>query len=177
MNARLRNGILVLGLVLLFVGLGLALDARQVPPKNLPKPVPTPTPVPLNRADLQVSWIKAWPCACLEPAAAADAMILKGPIVVHVTNAGPRAADAKVSLEADDLNRSGAMQIFKDIHLEPNQHADVVFLEDTSPSHMVLLKKSAGISARIMLPYGSSLTDPNSANDTKRIAACTSVLD
>ncbi len=165
----------ILGIVLVLAGLGLALDARQVPPKNLPKPAPLP--IPLNRADLQVSWIKAWPCACLEAAAAADAMILKGPIVVHVANAGPKAADAKVSLECNDLNRSGNVQIFKDIHLGARQEADLVFLEDTSPTHMVLLKKSAGIYARIMLPYGSSLTDPNSANDTKRITACTAVVD
>lgn len=175
MNNKTWNVALVIGLALVFAGLGMGLDARQMPQKNFPHP--TPVPVPLNRADLQVSWIKAWPCACLEAAATADAMILKGPIVVHVTNAGPKATDAKVSLEADDLNRSAAIQIFKDIHLEVNQHLDVVFLEDTSPAHMVLLKKSAGITARIMLPYGSTLTDPNGANDTKTINSCTSVID
>jgi len=173
MNNKVWGVILVLGLVLVFVGL--AVGSGQIPPQK--RTLPAPVPVSLNWADLQVSWIKAWPCACLEVAAAADAMILKAPIVVHVTNAGPKAADAKVYLECDDLNRSGNIQIFKDIHLEVNQHADVVFLEDTSPTHMVLLKKSGGIYARIMLPYGSSLSDPDSSNDIKRIYACTSVVD
>ena len=173
MNKKTWGIVGILGLALMLAGLGLAVAARQVPPKNVPRP----TPIPLNRADLQVSWIKAWPCACTELAAAADAMILKGPIVVHVANAGPMAADAKVDLECDDLNRSGKSQIFKDIHLAAHQEADLVFLEDTSPSHMVLLRKSAGIYVRIMFPYGSSMIDPNTSNDIKTIYACTAVVD
>jgi hypothetical protein len=171
MNNKTWGIALTLGLILVFVGL--AVGSGQVPEKK----IPMPKPIPLNWADLQVSWIKAWPCACMEAAAAADAMILKGPVVVHVTNAGPRGTDAKIYFTCDDLNRSGNIEIYKDIHLDAKQGADVVFLEDTSPTHMRLLKKSGGIYVKISLPIGSTLTDPDTSNNVKQIFACTSVID
>jgi hypothetical protein len=125
---------------------------------------------------LQVSWIQAWPCSCQELTAAVDALILKGPIRVHVTNAGPKAADAKIHVTFRDLNRSAISEMTKDIHLDVNQHVDVVFIEDTSPTHMVLLRKSVGIEARISLTT-AGMFDPDGSNNTKKITACTSVVD
>jgi len=172
MNNKVWGVILVLGLVLVFVGL--AVGSGQIPPQK--KTFPAPVPVPLNWADLQVSWIQAWPCACLEPAAAADVMILKGAIRVHVTNAGPKAADARIQVTFQNLKVYDRVQISKDIHLEVNQHADVDFIEDTGPTRMVLLRKSVGIEAKISLTT-AGLFDPDSSNNTKKITACTSVVD
>jgi hypothetical protein len=174
MKNKSRWVILVLGIVLASFGPGLAVDSRQVPPKNLTKPAPSP--VPFNRADLQVSWIKAWPCACLEPAAAADTMILKAPIVVHVTNSGPKAADARVLVTFQDLKKYDPVQASKDIHLNAGQHLDVAFIEDTSPARMVLLRKSIGIEAMISLTT-AGISDTDSSNNVKKITACTSVVD
>lgn len=173
MKNRVWGALSLLGLCLLFIGVALAVDPRQAPDR---KPVPAPRPAPLDRADLLISWIQAWPCACEELTATVDSLIVKGPIIVRVANAGPQAAEARVFITFRDRNRSWISEITKNIHLNAHGSMDIVIDEDASPTHPILLAKSLGIEATVS-PTTPGLIDPNSANNKKKITACNYVIE
>jgi len=175
MNNKTRDLVFILGLFLVFVGVGLAFDSRQISPKNLPKQVPVP--VPLKTADLQVSWIQAWPCACENLMSKVDAMIVKGRVIVRVANAGPLAAKAGITAKVFFRESGLVFDSPAPIHLEANQHADVVLFESfRQVIPMLLIKKSLGIEVKVDLT-SKGMFDPNTSNNTKKITACNYVIE
>ena len=160
MKNKFLGSCVVVSLVLALGVIAFAVGQGPTPQKQ-PKPFPLPT------ADLQIKWIKAYPCGCDDVAAAVDAMILEGPIVVRVHNAGPQAADAKVMIVPFLFFRE-VMTSEKNIHLEKDQSLDVITFPDLSPQKPMLIHRSFGIKAEIKLTSGAAI-DPNLSNNSLTI--------
>ena len=155
---------------------GVALSVGQIPAQKQPHPAPIAT------ADLQIKWITATPCACTAELAAAHATILEGPVIVRVHNAGPRVAEAILTVLIWQNYRSiGAIMDEKRIHLEKNQSLDVVTFAYLNPQKTILVWTEGygerdGITAEIK-PISAGLVDPNLSNNAKAIHGCQQVID
>ena len=170
MKKSMFGMIVVFGLVLSFSVMVFAVDPPTVTNTLVKRDFTI-----LKTADLRVNMIEAWPCACELDAAAVDAMIVKGNIVVRVQNAGPFATDARITLKVFNYRSNMELGFAKAIHLENNQFENVVLaaISSTSP---FLIKKSYGIRAEIVVT-SAGVTDPNTSNNTKTINICQYTID
>jgi hypothetical protein len=172
MKKNMLRMIVVLGLIFSFSGIVLAVD-----PPTMANTIVKKDYTILKTADLRVNFIEAWPCACEADAGAANAIILKGPVIVRVQNAGPFATDAYIKVRIWNYFTSSEQQHAKLIHLNSNEFKNEVITSiNATATAPWLFKKSYGIKAEITV-NSPNTTDPNASNNSKTINVCQYTID
>lgn len=164
-----KNLLILLGLVLSLGGILIAVD----PPTMTNTIVQGDLRIPM-KADLEVTAVEAYPCACETDTAVVDAMIVKGNIVVHVHNKGPFGTDAKIMVRVFNYRSGTELGYAKAIHLNKNEYASHA-LAIITPASPLLIKKSFGVRAEIVV-NSAGVTDPVATNNKKTINKCEYII-